>query len=90
MTESQSDETVGQGGGPGSSYYRGRIGRLFPGSRRGVILSDTGREIPFTFAHIIVRGVRRSFDDLNEGMRVGFDVGWTSTGLCVSVIYCED
>lgn len=31
----------------------------------------------------------RSFQDLREGMEVGFDVGWTSSGLRVTKIKIE-
>jgi len=52
-----------------------------------VIRSDTGREVPFTFAFVTLIGApRHDLRYLCEGMRVGFDVGWTSKGLRVTVI----
>ena len=71
-------------------FYRGTILKLFPGAQSGVIRSETGREIPFTFAFVDVLGERRRFDDLQLGMKVGFDVAWTSKGLCVSVLRILD
>jgi hypothetical protein len=67
-------------------FYRGTIDRLFRGSQVGVVRSFTGREIPFEFLHVSMVGPLRSYDDLREGMQVGFDVGWTSNGLRVTVI----
>lgn len=71
-------------------FYRGRIKKLFHGSEMGVVRSGNGREIPFTFMHVTMVGHARRFDDLREGMAVGFDVGWTSKGLVVTVLQTED
>jgi len=70
-------------------FYRGTIKRLFGGSGMGMVLSDSGREIPFAAAHVLVTGAVRRVDDLREGMRVGFDVGWTSHGLRVTLLHIE-
>jgi len=70
-------------------FYRGTIKRLFGGSAMGMLLSDSGREIPFAAAHVIIRGAGHRFEDLREGMRVGFDVGWTSNGLRVTLLHLE-
>lgn len=67
-------------------FYRGKILRLFRGSQGGVVLSATGRETNFAFLHVVMLGDVRKFDDLREGMEVGFDVGWTSHGLQVTVM----
>jgi hypothetical protein len=67
-------------------YYRGTIEKLFQGSQMGIVRSATGREVPFTFLHVVMAGPLRRFEDLREGMSVGFDVGWTSKGLRVTVI----
>ena len=56
----------------------------------GVVRSGNGREIPFTFQHVTLVGQARSFEDLREGMAVGFDVGWTSKGLVVTVLQTGD
>ncbi|MEO8751970.1 MAG: hypothetical protein ABI624_04755 [Casimicrobiaceae bacterium] len=70
-------------------FYRGTIKRLFGGAGMGMVLSDTGREIPFAAAHVIITGAVRSFDGLREGMRTGFDVGWTSNGLRVTLLHVD-
>ncbi len=84
MSSSESDAET-----PGSRYYQGRIRRLLRGSESGVVRSDTGREVPFEFRFVVMRGSLRRFDDLREGMPVGYDVGWTSSGLRVTVIHAE-
>lgn len=67
-------------------FYRGRIVRLRFGSQTGAIRSDSsGRVLPFRFSLVRLLGAQ-GFSELREGMTVGFDVGWTSSGLRVSVI----
>ncbi len=70
----------------GERFYVGTIRKLFPGAGLGMVRSDSGREIPFAAAHVIIGGEVHRFDDLREGMRVGFDVGWTSRGLRVTLL----
>lgn len=70
----------------GERFYVGTIRRLFPSAGLGMVRSDSGREIPFAAVHVVINGTVHRFDDLREGMRVGFDVGWTSRGLRVTVI----
>lgn len=72
--------------GPSDKFYRGKILRLFRGSASGVVLSAAGREIPFDFRHVTMVGKVRKFDELREDMEVGFDVGWTSRGLQVTMM----
>jgi hypothetical protein len=75
---------------PRDKFYRGRIKKLFHGTQMGVVRSGNGREIPFTFRHVTMIGQARRFEDLHEGMPVGFDVGWTSKGLVVTVLHTGD
>jgi hypothetical protein len=75
---------------PRDKFYRGRIKKLFQGSQMGIVRSGNGREIPFTFRHVTMVGHARRFEDLREGMSVGFDVGWTSKGLVVTVLQTEE
>ena len=70
-------------------FYAGVIKKLFAGSGMGVVRSATGREIPFAAQHVLLTGAVQRFEDLREGMRVGFDVGWTSKGLRVTVLHTE-
>ena len=74
---------------PSDRFYTGIIKKLFVGAGMGVVRSATGREIPFAAAHVILTGPVRRFEELREGMAVGFDVGWTSKGLRVTVLHTE-
>ncbi len=81
------DPAGGDRGGPEEDkFYSGVIERLFAGSQMGTVRSGNGREIAFEFAHVAMVGPIRRFEDLSVGMPVGFDVGWTSSGLRVTVI----
>jgi len=71
-------------------YYRGVIRQLQRGSQRGTIRSAAGRDLPFVFVHVTMVGSRRRFEDLREGLEVGFDVSRTAHGLRVSVIRIPD
>lgn len=66
-------------------FYRGTITAVQPGSRTGWLRSERGRDLPFASAHLTLLG-SASFADLRPGLRVGFDVGRTSRGLCVTTI----
>jgi hypothetical protein len=80
-------ESEGEGGTVSrDNFYRGVIKRLYHGAEAGIVRSLSGREVPFTFLHVSMVGPLRRFEDLHEGMPVGFDVGWTSSGLRVTVL----
>ncbi len=73
------------------NFYTGLIVFLDRARGRGVIRSDSGREIPFQFPFVAVvnaelHGRMPGIEMLNEGDNVGFDVGWTSKGLRVTKI----
>jgi hypothetical protein len=84
------DESQAGPNGNGDKFYRGTIHALQRGAQRGMVRAASGRDIPFVFAHVIMVGPHRHFDDLYEGLRVGYDVSWTSKGLRVSVIRIPD
>jgi hypothetical protein len=74
-----------------SRYYRGTIARVYYGSETGLVRSAaTGREYRFKRPFVEIRGPIPRVDGLREGMTVGFDVGWTSGGLVVTVIRVDD
>ena len=57
------------------------------GSESGTLVSETsGREYHFKYPFVQIIGPIPRVDGLREGMAVGFDVGWTSRGLRVTVI----
>ena len=73
------------------NFYEGIIVRLDRGRGWGWIRSPNGREIPFQFPFVSVIGApvggrMPGIDLLHPGDRVGFDIGWTSKGLRVTVI----
>jgi len=67
-------------------FYRGTLLKLQRGRQKGILRTADGKEIPFDFAHAQLLGDRYRWEDLHEGMDVGYDVGWTSNGLRVTVI----
>ncbi len=67
-------------------YHRGIIMQVHPGSRTGWLRTDKGRDLPFAATSLLLLGVTEGFPALRPGLRVGFDVGRTSRGLCVSTI----
>ena len=72
-------------------FYKGVIQKIFSGNETGIVLSDSGKEIPFVFPFLRLIGAPRlDIRFLTEGMRVGFDVGWTSKGLRISTIKIYD
>ena len=75
---------------PGN-FYPGMILKLDRARGRGIVRSHSGKEIPFEFPFVavvgaIIGGRMPGIDLLREGDSVGFDVGWTSKGLCVTTI----
>ena len=70
---------------PRRRFYVGRILRLHPGSRTGVVRSAGGRDVPFDVAGVRFLG-DGGFARLREGMEVGFDLGWTSRGVRVTTL----
>ena len=78
-------------GDGGSRYYRGTITRVYYGSETGIIRSiESGREYRFKVPLVEIRGPIPRVSGLREGMEVGFDVGWTSSGLVVTVVRVEE
>jgi hypothetical protein len=67
-------------------FYQGAIIRLQPGSRTGVVRTGNGRDIEFALRDVRLLGTDGGFGALREGMQVGFDLGWTSRGVRVTMI----
>jgi hypothetical protein len=67
-------------------FYRGVLVKLQRGRESGVVRRTSGREISFEFTHTVLLGDRWRWEDMHEGMEVGYDVGWTSHGLRVTAI----
>jgi hypothetical protein len=67
-------------------YHHGVITKLFPSNNLGIVRTESGRELPFSYEFVILFGEAKTVQDLREGERVGYDVGWTSSGLRVTKI----
>ena len=67
-------------------YHQGVITKLFPSNNMGIVRTESGREVPFSYELVVLCGEAKSVQDLREGDRVGYDVGWTSSGLRVTKI----
>jgi hypothetical protein len=73
------------------NFYLGVIISLNRATLRGVVRSDSGREMRFQFPYVAVVGAPTGghapgMDLLHVGDRVGFDVSWSSKGLVVNTI----
>ena len=67
-------------------FHHGVITKLFPSNNLGVVRTEGGREIPFSFEFVVLLGEAKKPADLKEGQEVGYDLGWTSKGLRVTTI----
>jgi len=70
----------------GDSYHQGTITKLFPSNNTGVVRTESGRELTFSYDLVILFGAVQSPLDLRVGEPVGYDLGWTSSGLRVTKI----
>jgi len=67
-------------------FHHGVITKLFPSNNMGLVRTESGREVPFSFQLVILVGEVKNPNDLKEGQEVGYDLGWTSSGLRVTKI----
>jgi hypothetical protein len=70
----------------GDLYHQGVITKLFPSNNTGIVRTESGRELAFSYELVMLYGEAKSALDLREGERVGYDLGWTSSGLKVTKI----
>jgi len=70
----------------GDRYHQGVITKLFPSNNTGVVRTESGRELTFSYDLVILVGPVKSALDLQVGERVGYDLGWTSAGLRVTKV----
>jgi hypothetical protein len=73
------------------NFYPGLIVNLDRVRGRGLVRSRSGREIPFQFPFVAIVGApiggrAPGIPFLREGDSIGFDVGWTSQGLRITLI----
>lgn len=67
-------------------FHHGVISKLFPNNNMGLVRSESGREVPFSFQFVILVGEAKNPQELKEGEEVGYDIGWTPKGLQVTKI----
>jgi hypothetical protein len=70
----------------GDYYHQGVITKLFPSNNTGVVRTESGRELTFSYDLVILSGEAQSPLDLQVGESIGYDLGWTSSGLRVTKI----
>lgn len=68
----------------GDFYHQGVITKLFPSNNTGVVKTESGRELTFSYELVIISGEVKSPLDLKVGDAVGYDLGWTSNGLRIT------
>jgi len=68
----------------GDFFHQGVITKLFPSNNTGVVRTESGRELTFSYELVILCGAVKSPLDLKVGDPVGYDVGWTSGGLRIT------
>ena len=68
----------------GDYYHQGTITKLFPSNNTGVVRTESGRELTFSYDLVILLGEAKSPLELRVGEPVGYDLGWTSNGLRIT------
>jgi hypothetical protein len=68
----------------GDFYHQGIITKLFPSNNIGVVRTENGRELTFSYDLVILCGEAKSSLELRVGDQVGYDLGWTSSGLRIT------
>ena len=67
-------------------FHHGVITKLFPSNNTGIVRVESGREIFFSYEFVILTGEARSPLSLEVGQTVGYDLGWTPSGLRITKI----
>jgi hypothetical protein len=81
MPEEEKDQFTSR---RGDYFHQGVITKLFPSNSTGVVRTESGRELTFSYDLVILSGEARSPLDLKVGEAVGYDLGWTSKGLRIT------
>lgn len=70
----------------GDMFHQGVVTKLFPSNNTGVVRTESGRELTFSYDLVDLVGTIKSPLDLHVGEQVGYDLGWTSAGLRITKI----
>jgi hypothetical protein len=58
----------------GDFYHQGVVTKLFPSNNTGVVRTESGRELTFSYELVIICGEAKSALDLKVGDPVGYDL----------------
>lgn len=83
MAEEEKDQLISS---RGDHFHQGVITKLFPSNSTGVVRTESGRELTFSYELVILSGATTSPLELKVGDQVGYDLGWTSKGLRITKI----
>jgi hypothetical protein len=67
-------------------FHHGVITKLFPSNNTGIVRVESGREVFFSYEFVILTGEAKSPLSLKVGQTVGYDLGWTPSGLRITKI----
>lgn len=81
-----SDEVTGILAHNDDLFHHGVITKLFPSNNIGIVRIESGREVFFSYEFVILTGEAKSPLHLKVGQPVGYDLGWTPSGLRVTKI----
>ena len=81
-----SDEVTGILAHNDDLFHHGVITKLFPSNNTGIVRIESGREVFFSYEFVILTGEAKSPLHLKVGQPVGYDLGWTPSGLRVTKI----
>jgi hypothetical protein len=86
LTDMANETKDGLTSARGDYFHQGVITKLFPSNNAGVVRTESGRELTFSYDLVILCGEAKSALDLKVGEPVGYDLGWTSSGLRITKI----
>lgn len=70
----------------GDFYHQGVVTKLFPSNNIGIVRTESGRELTFSYELVVMCGEKSTPLDLKVGESIGYDLGWTSSGLRITKI----
>ena len=71
MSQDETDPTLAQSD---DLYHHGVITKLFPSNNTGIVRTESGREVLFSYELVILCGELKSPHELKEGQVVGYRV----------------
>ena len=89
VTEVKQEPVIAQRVDEHDNYSKATVQEYYPRQGRGVILLDDGTRITFDIQSVNFVGEKAHHSYLQQGARVGYDVGVTSKGprICTIKVY---